>query len=190
VVKWRALPAPREAAANSPPADFAQTVLPHLNAAYNLARWLVRDGALAEDVVQDASLRALGYFASFRGGDGRAWLLRIVRNVAHTALAERRRLPIAPSLGSDDAESPALLVPEPGDDPEAAMGRRQDIASLHAALAALPAELRECLVLRELEELSYRDIAQVTGVPVGTVMSRLFRARQALIAGQAEGKTP
>ena len=157
---------------------FEQVVLPHLDAAHNLARWLVSDPSLAQDVTQEAALRALGYFESYRGGDPRAWLLRIVRNTAYSALAARQ--PAQPSL--DDA-SPALQVPDPADDPEAALSRSQRHAQIERALASLPAELRECLVLRELEQMSYRQIAGITGVPVGTVMSRLWRGRRALTRG-------
>jgi RNA polymerase sigma factor (sigma-70 family) len=174
------------------PGDFEQVVLPHLNAAHNLARWLVGDATLAEDVVQDAALRALSYFGSYRGGDGRAWLLRIVRNAAYGALAARRRSGAA-SLDdaglTADGESTARQIADPADDPEAALVRREGFARLDQALAALPAELRECLVLRELEELSYKEVAHVTGVPIGTVMSRLWRARQALMGSQAKGGT-
>jgi RNA polymerase sigma factor (sigma-70 family) len=174
------------------PADFEQVVLPHLNAAHNLARWLVGDATLAEDVVQDAALRALSYFGSYRGGDGRAWLLRIVRNAAYGALAARPRSGTA-SLDdaglTEDGESMARQVADPADDPEAVLVRREGFARLDQALAALPAELRECLVLRELEELSYKEVAHITGVPIGTVMSRLWRARQALMGSQAKGGT-
>ena len=163
-------------------ADFAGLALPHLDAAYNLARWLLRDPVAAEDVVQDALLRALTYFASFRGGNPRAWLLQIVRNVALDRLAAAARAREVPLVAVNDADETAVPEPaDPADDPEAALSRAQDHAALGAALAALPVELRECLVLRELEEMSYRDIAQVTGVPVGTVMSRLWRARRALL---------
>ena len=169
------------------PGDFEQVVLPHLNAAHNLARWLVGDATLAEDVVQDAALRALSYFGSYRGGDGRAWLLRIVRNAAYGALAARRRSGAAGLTA--DGESTARQIADPADDPEAALVRREGFARLDQALAALPAELRECLVLRELEELSYKEVAHITGVPIGTVMSRLWRARQALMGSQAKGGT-
>jgi RNA polymerase sigma-70 factor (ECF subfamily) len=171
-------------------ADFEQVVLPHLDAAYNLARWLAGDATLAQDIVQDAVMRALGYFGSFRGGDARAWLLRIVRNTAYTALAARKDRGAA-SLDAvgPDGEAPALQVRDPADDPEAALARQEGAAQLNRALAALPLELRECLVLRELQELSYKEIGHVTGVPVGTVMSRLWRARQALMGSQAEGGT-
>ena len=174
------------------PGDFELVVLPHLNAAHNLARWLVRDATLAEDVVQDAALRALSYFGSYRGGDGRAWLLRIVRNAAYGALAARRH---GGAASLDDAGptmdggSTARQVADPADDPETALVRREGFDRLDQALAALPSELRECLVLRELEELSYKEVAHITGVPIGTVMSRLWRARQALMGGQAKRGT-
>lgn len=154
---------------------FARLALPHLDAAYSLARWLVRDPVTAEDVVQDAMLRALTYFASFRGSNPRAWLLQIVRNTAYSRLTGR---------GGDETLDPDgkhAHLADPGHDPEAALAGKEAMSRLHHALEDLPAELRECVVLRELEELSYRDIAHITGVPVGTVMSRLFRARQALI---------
>ena len=158
-------------------------MLPNLDSAYSLARWLVRDPHLAEDVVQDAIVKALNYFASFRGGDGRAWLMRIVRNVAYTALARPTSATHIGCCEGADGEA-ALNVRDKGDDPEAAFVRKQDARQLEQALAALPIELRECLVLKELEELSYKEIAEVTGVPVGTVMSRLWRARRALMGAQ------
>jgi len=165
-------------------ADFETVVLPHLDAAYNLARWLVRDPSLAEDIVQDAVLRALQYFGSFRGGSGgRAWLLQIVRNAAYAAVKARR---IGADVPLDAEDAPDLPDPAPG--PEALLTQRQDLHALDQALAALPIELRECLILCELEQLSYKDIARVTGAPVGTVMSRLWRARQALMKLQAAGR--
>jgi RNA polymerase sigma-70 factor, ECF subfamily len=174
-----------------PGSRFEEVVLPHLDAAYNLARWLVRDPTLAQDVVQDAAVRALGYFASYRGGDARAWLLQIVRNAAYSTLAASSRQ-IADSLHERDAdgEPAALQVADPAADPEAALAHTEDRGKLDRALAALPIELRECLVLRELEELSYKQVAEVTGVPIGTVMSRLWRARRALMQASAErGRT-
>jgi RNA polymerase sigma-70 factor (ECF subfamily) len=160
--------------------------LPHLDSAYSLARWLVRDPTTAEDVVQDAMVRALSYFGSFRGDNARAWLLQIVRNTALTRLAQRVQSPEQP-LEADPGGRHEHLA-DPGRDPEAALAQREGFSRLEQALAALPPELRECVVLRELEEMSYRDIARVAGVPVGTVMSRLFRARQALLrTGQAAG---
>jgi RNA polymerase sigma-70 factor (ECF subfamily) len=166
-------------------ATAEQVILPHLDAAYNLARWLVRDPVLAEDAVQDAAVRALSYFASFNGGDARAWLLRIVRNSAYSLLAARRQgatTSLDESGATEDGE-----IADTADDPEAALSRREGFARLDDALAALPAELRECLVLHELEELSYKQVAEITGVPIGTVMSRLWRARRALFGRQAEG---
>jgi len=184
-MKWRVLTG-RERTMPSV-ASFEQVVLPHLDAAYNLARWLIRDPSLAEDVVQDATVRAITYFSTYHGGDGRAWLLRIVRNVAHDALAARHR-DGARSL--DDPASPELDVADPAANPEQALAHHQDLGVLERALAALPVELRECLVLRELEELSYKQIAQITGLPIGTVMSRLWRARQSLMQVQAERGLP
>jgi len=158
---------------------FAEVVLPHLDAAVRLARWIMRDPVAAEDVVQDACVRALQYFPSFRGGDGRAWLLQIVRNTAYGRLARRGR------SAETEMDEASLEVADPAPDPEAMMQQGEAMGQLEGALAALPLELRECLVLREFEEMSYRDIARVTGVPVGTVMSRLWRARQSLIKLQA-----
>jgi len=182
-LRWRLRPDPSET-------GFERVVLPHLDSAHNVARWLVRDAGLAEDVVQEAVLRALSYFSSFRGGDARPWLLRIVRNVAYRVLAERKqRAETSFDEGHDRSgeDAPALYVPDPADDPEAALTRRQDLKQLDRALAALSAEQRECLVLKELEGLSYKEIAQVTGVPIGTVMSRLSRARRSLMGCRSEG---
>ena len=153
-------------------AGFASVALPHLDAAYNLARWLVRDPVVADDVVQDAMLRAMTYFAGFRGENPRAWLLQIVRTTAYSRLARPSR-----EVDLEHAAETRDAAP----DPEAALQRIEGESMLAAALAALPTELRECLVLRELEEMSYRDIARVTDVPIGTVMSRLWRARAALL---------
>jgi RNA polymerase sigma-70 factor, ECF subfamily len=165
--------------------DFERVVLPHLDAAYNLARWLVRDPTATEDVVQDAFLRALKYFPTFRGGSERAWVLQITRNVSYSHLkAEQLRMGVSLGRATGPAEEVMDMdIPDPGPGPEAAMVRRQDLGQVDKALNALPVALRECLVLRELEELSYKDIAQVTGLPIGTVMSRLSRARQALQKG-------
>ncbi len=161
-----------------PPTDtarFAEMALPHLDAAYNLARWLTRDPADAADVVQEAMLRALRFFGSFRGGSGKSWLLTIVRNTAIDWMRANRPAQITQPVGDDD---PLENIADEGDDPEAALIRIVDRQQLDRLIAALPAEFRECLVLRELEELSYKEIAAVTGVPIGTVMSRLARARQ------------
>jgi RNA polymerase sigma-70 factor (ECF subfamily) len=145
-------------------------VTPHLPAAYRLALWLLRDKAAAEDVVQDAAERAFRHIATFRGDNACAWVLRIVRNQALETLKK-----IRPSAALDDD----LIDDAPLAD--TALFRAEGETVLYAALAALPPTLRECLVMRELEEMSYRDIADVVGVPVGTVMSRLWRARQLLM---------
>ena len=187
-MRWTRTP-PMTGAAGAAP-NFEETILQHLDAAYNLARWLTRDQSTAEDVVQDAVLRGLRYFASFRCGDGRAWLLQIVRNTAYSAF-KTRSPDIEVSLGSATGEAEGngvgMDVPDPGPGPEAAFAQRQDLARLDEALAALPIEQRECLVLCELKQHSYKDIARITQVPIGTVMSRLWRARQALMRLQVAG---
>ena len=158
-------------------------MLPHLDAAHNLARWLVRDPSIAEDVVQDAYERAYKYFTSFRGGSGQAWLLQIVRNAAYSALkAQGRRMEVSLSGGTraDDEDGVDMDIPDSSPDPEGTLARRQDLATLDEALNALPVEWRECLILREVETLSYKEMALIMEVPIGTVMSRLARARQAL----------
>jgi RNA polymerase sigma-70 factor (ECF subfamily) len=152
-----------------------RAVLPHLDAAYNLARWLVGAPADADDVVQEACLRALKFFGGFRGGDGRAWLLAIVRNTCYDWLRKNRNYT---ALGTEELDR----TPDPAPDPEAVELANADRRRLRACLERLPAECREALVLREFEDLSYRQIAQITGVPIGTVMSRLARSRQRLEA--------
>jgi RNA polymerase sigma-70 factor, ECF subfamily len=161
--------------------DFEQIMFPQLDAAYNLARWLVRDPSIAEDVVQDAYERAWKFSASSRLGSGRAWLLQIVREAAYSTLKARRQTQV--SLGSglredDDGVDTDIPVSSPG--PEATLAQRQDLAVLDDALNALPVGWRECLILREVEALSYREMAQIMDLPIGTVISRLARARQAL----------
>jgi RNA polymerase sigma-70 factor (ECF subfamily) len=189
-MKWRRLPERESATPLPATGSFDQIILPHLNAAYNLAHWLMRDATQAEDIVQDAMLRALSYFESYKGGDARAWLLRIVRNAAYASLATRRRggmISLDDSGLTADGEPIAMEIADPADDPEMTLSRTEGFARLDQVLAALPAELRECLVLHELEELSYKEVAHITGVPIGTVMSRLWRARQALISSQSKG---
>lgn len=164
-------------------------LLPHLDAAYNLARWIMGSVEEAEDVVQEAMVRALTYFPSFRGRNARAWLLQIVRNTAYSSLRTRRGVrlvPLAEEAGEND--DPGVELADPGDDPEAALIRARDLRRLDALIERLPLGVRETLVMRELEELSYREIAQITEVPIGTVMSRLWRARR-LLAGAAGGET-
>ena len=163
--------------------DFEQVMLPHLDAAHNLARWLVRDPSIAEDVVQDAYERACKYFAAFRGGSGRAWLLQIVRNVAYSMLkARRQRMEVSLSSGTraTDEDGVDMDLPDSSPGPEATLAQRQDLAALDDALNALPVAWRECLILREVEALSYKEMASIMDVPIGTVMSRLSRARQVL----------
>ena len=162
-------------------ARFRALALPQLDAAYNLARHLARDADAASDIVQDAYLRALRGFAGYRGGDPRAWILQIVRNRFYDWARERRLDRTAPlPTGEDEPEDGAGsdLPDAEGVTPEEALAGSEAAASVRAAVAALPAPFRETLVLREMEELSYREIAAVTGVPLGTVMSRLARARQ------------
>ena len=175
-------------AADPEPSPSA-VVLPHLDAACNLARWIMGNVEDAEDVVQEAMVRALTYFPSFRGRNARAWLLQIVRNTAYSALRARRGLrlvPFAQETGGDD--DPGVELADPGDDPEVALIRARDRRQLDTLIERLPLGLRETLVMRELEELSYREIAQITEVPIGTVMSRLWRARR-LLAGAVGGET-
>ena len=155
--------------------EFERVVLPLLPSAYNLARWLTRNDHDADDVVQEAFLRAYRFFPSFRGGDPRAWLLAIVRNSCWSWLRVNRPREVNVRLDEID-EAPDPLAASAEDE----LVRRADAERLRTAIASLPAEFREALVLREFEDLSYRAIAEVSGVPVGTVMSRLSRARARL----------
>jgi len=155
-------------------ARFERLISPHLDAAYNLARWLTRDDHDAEDVVQEAALRAYQFFDGFRGQDGRAWLLKIARNTCYTWLEKNRAWKPEPF----DEEKHGLASPVAG--PDARLRRGEDTQLLRRALDALPAEYREVIVLRELEGLSYKEIAAIAAIPLGTVMSRLARARERL----------
>jgi RNA polymerase sigma factor (sigma-70 family) len=156
------------------PGNFENSVLPHLDAAYNLARWLTRNGQDAEDAVQEACLRAFRFFGSFRGGDARNWLLKIVRNTCYTQLQKNRPQELATfdeEIHSDDDGSM---------NPETLLLRSADSQLLRQALEQLPVNCREVLVLRELEGLSYSEIAEVSNIRLGTVMSSLSRARERL----------
>lgn len=160
--------------------QFELLALPHLDAAYNLARWLTGNAADASDVVQEAYLRAFRYFGAYKGGDMRVWLLTIVRNSFLTWVRENRSTRLVFSLDSAVTDEVEPLWATPSRDPESELIATIDAATLEQLMARLPPEHREVLVLREFEDLSYRDIATVTGVPVGTVMSRLARARLGL----------
>jgi len=162
---------------------FELLALPHLDAAYNLARWLAGNTADAEDVVQDAYLRAYRYFDAFQGGNFRVWLLTIVRNAFVTWVKENRSgrmmfVPDTPVADSADKEE-AMWSSRPRD-PESLLLESVDSQTLSRLMEQLPAEYREVLLLREVEDLAYKEIADVTGVPIGTVMSRLSRARLSL----------
>ena len=154
---------------------FELLALPHLDAAFNLARWLTGNPTDAEDVVQDAYLRAFRYLDAFRGDNFRVWLLTIVRNSFLDWLKDNRSARLLFQSAPAD-----LDWTDPGPSPEAMLLDRVDSETLIALMARLPAEYREVLILREIEDLSYKDIAAVTGIPAGTVMSRLSRARLAL----------
>ena len=156
------------------PESFDAIVLPHLDAAYRLAHWLTQNEHDAEDVVQEASLRALRYFRTFRGGDGRAWFLRIVRNACWDWRGQSPQAPNAPFDEELHSE------PQPERTPEGLMLRTDDVELVERALKDLPARSRRLLMLRELNGLSYRELSAAMGVPMGTVMSSLSRARQAL----------
>ena len=152
---------------------FEQLVLPHLDSAANLARWLLRNPADAEDVTQEAMLRAYRFFDRFRGGDARAWLLQIVRNSCYSWLQKNRASELMTEFDEELHQRP---VPTP----ETMATQADDRRRLMLALESLPTRSREVLVLRELEGCSYKEIAEITGIPIGTVMSTLSRARQYL----------
>ena len=156
-------------------ARFEQNILAHLDAAYNLARWLCGNDSDASDLVQDACLRAFKFFDRFRGGSGRAWLLRIVRNGFYDRLKQDRRAP-------EPFDEALHDLADEGSAPDALLAQKADQELVGQALAELPVEFREILILRELEGMSYREIAEVADLPLGTVMSRLARGRQQLRA--------
>lgn len=167
---------PMGAAQQADSSRFEQVVLPQLDAAYNLARWLTRNPSDAEDVVQDACERALKYIDAFHGGEPKAWFLTIVRHAGYDWIKRNRPAEFIPD-GTDAIERAAdTAMPTP----EQSALRNASSAALAEAIAALPLGYREVLILRELEELPYRDIARVVDIPIGTVMSRLARARALL----------
>ncbi|HWE22823.1 MAG TPA: sigma-70 family RNA polymerase sigma factor [Myxococcales bacterium] len=167
-----------------PVSEFETAMRPHLSAAHHLARWLTRTAADAEDALQNAVLRAFRAFDRQRPTNARAWLLRIVRNCCYDLREQNDREPATPSLVDDEtgAEHAAEVVGLLPETPEARLSRMADGRELQAALGALPAEFREAFLLREVEGLSYKEIAEVAMVPIGTVMSRLSRARAQLRA--------
>ena len=154
--------------------------MPHLGAGYNLARWLTGNDHDAQDVVQEAYLRAARSFDGYRGGDPRSWVLTIVRNTSYTWLRQNRGPGGAGTLGTTDEGWVEEVPADPTGQPEVQVVRAADRRLLQEALELLPAEFREALVLRELEGYSYKEIADITDVPLGTVMSRLARARKQL----------
>ena len=155
--------------------SFEQTVLPHLDAAYNLARWLAGNDHDAQDVAQEACLRALKFFGSFRGDNGRAWLLTIVRNTFYTWLRKNRPPENVVELGDE-----GLAVEDVSVNAEILNSQLADTETIRRAIEELPVEFREMVILREMEGFSYKEIAELADVPIGTVMSRLTRARRQL----------
>ncbi len=168
-------------------ARFEEAVLPHMDAAYNLARHLLRDAHEAQDAVQESMLRAFRHFGGFRGGDGRAWLLAIVRNGCMSLLRRRRT---RGEYVEFDEQVHGTAADAPRRAPEDDVARVEAASSVRDALAQLPVEYRETLVLRELEGLSYKEIAEVTAAPIGTVMSRLARGRERLARALGDREAP
>jgi RNA polymerase sigma factor (sigma-70 family) len=164
-------------------ARFETLILPLMNDAYNLARWLMRNQDDAEETVQESYLRAYRFFASFQGTNFRAWLLRIVRNTCYTALGARRVREKEVPL-----EDEAIEIEDHAPLPPVSLARKATVEAVREAIATLPVEFREAVVLRELEGLSYKEISEVTEVPIGTVMSRLARARHQLYLILADRK--
>src|SRR6476646_537090 len=160
-----------------PQRGFEEVVLPHLDAAFNYARWLTKSDADAEDVVQDAAVRALRFFSSLRNDDARAWLLTIVRNTWYARFSKVGHADRHAVFDDMKDERPDEQL-----DPEALVIQRQAVERVHRAIEEMPVDFREVVVLRELEGLSYKEIAAVIGTPIGTVMSRLARSRERLLA--------
>jgi RNA polymerase sigma-70 factor, ECF subfamily len=167
---------------------FLQLAMPHAGAAYNLARWLTQNEQDAQDVVQESMMRALRYMGKFRGDNARPWLLQIVRHACFSWLKENRPAERT-YLEADDDALQALPAPA-GEEPQTMALRKAERLEINQAIAALPVPYREVLVLRELEDLSYADIARIAEIPIGTVMSRLSRARGLLRAALMPGARP
>lgn len=168
-----------------PGSRFDEIVAVHLDAAYNLARWLTRDDQEAQDVVQDACLRAFRFLDNYRGGNDRAWLLAIVRNAYYSRLKKNRSQALNVPLDEEGTVAEGAAGPgwdgSDGDDVTRGLEREDARRVVDRALASLPMDYREIIVLRELEELSYQDIARIVQIPIGTVMSRLSRGRKLLL---------
>jgi RNA polymerase sigma factor (sigma-70 family) len=167
------------------PFDFETVMVPYLDDVYSLARWMMRNDADADDVAQEAIARALKYFGTFKGTNARAWMLQIVRNVAYRALRKRREganvVPLDQDLSPNGLENriDRSLV-EPPSDAETELSRMQDLKLVDDAMTRLPVDLLECIVLYEVNGRSYKEIARITDAPIGTVMSRMWRARRKL----------
>ncbi len=159
----------------SAPETFESKMLPHLNAAYTLARWITGNVQDAEDAVQEAYLRALRFFRDFRGGDGRAWLLQIVRNTCYTRLRKRQSLEALTTFDDEEHSHESSI-----ETPEALAIATADVKLVRTAIQNLPIGFREILILREIEGMSYSEIAKILDLPVGSVASMLFRARERL----------
>ena len=160
---------------------FEALVLPHLDAAYNLARWLTRNDEDAADVAQEAYLRAFKFFDGFHGDDGKSWLLAILRNTYYTWLEKHRGRQREESFDENiHGDDPALVDTLPHNNPEVLLMQRASKRIIDTALERLPVDCREIVVLREIEDLSYKEISGISGIPLGTVMSRLSRARKLL----------
>jgi RNA polymerase sigma-70 factor (ECF subfamily) len=163
---------------------FRQAALPHLDALYTLARYLLRNPTDAEDAVQECYLRALRHFDTLQGDDVKPWLLAILRNVCRVEFGRRARVVLYDgNTGNEEADDTVPLWQEAQENPESELLRKLDAKTIQSMVTALPEAFREVVVLRELEDLSYREIADVVGAPVGTVMSRLARARALLREG-------
>jgi RNA polymerase sigma-70 factor, ECF subfamily len=170
---------------------FRDAALPHLDDVYTLARYLMRNAADAEDAVQECYLRALHHFDSYRGPAMKPWLLAILRNVCNAEFARRKRGEVPSDYAQDESVAEEMpMWQEPQASPEKMMSRQQDSASIRQLVAELPEPFREAIVLREINDLSYKEIAEVAGVPVGTVMSRLARARAMLRSAWNAAETP